>query len=278
MPQCNLDLSAESLNKRMETKVSSWVCKVYTAVVDEIVVLKALIFNKKHEIMVGASGKLAMLKYDATADVQELAKQVASKVECMGIIPQSSEPLSVVGMRPGNVDAVEETALLTKLEHCVKNHGTCVATAGDGGSIMQPYLQSLVLAFLARVSADGSFPWGVLMLGVLDCNHQLKSWRNAPAHGATATPHGGTMCVVDISLFVAVGAGQTEVRIKDLYSDFRVTALLLRVDMLATLQVPPGHKLGTMLWFKSKSSLNDVRKFVQVVRVWLSIKWFLDCA
>ena len=261
VPSCMLDLRSEQVEKRAEKifiemhPVSELEPEIVTLGLDEVVALKTLIYNKKHNIVVGASASASAIEWTDDTDWSALKDNLANKVKFWSLIPQLPKvhPLS---MRPGGANGDDEYEMNDTQVRAARKAGGdrfhVLAAFPDAVGKEQKWVRETLVAYMEapetarhpkKHGPDRPYFAGV---GVF---HQLKNLRNSPAFGASMLPWGGRV-VSDITLFSVVGASIEDVQVKDFWSDWRVARLERMVHLLPLAQAPPHWTVGTMAYFQ----------------------------
>ena len=112
-PSTMLDLSEEAIAQRAISIAQNRGLSVVSIAYDELVNLKAFIFNRRHGIVLGGDADKAVLDYEEDADLSSMATQLANKTKVFEVVPQSNTTTSSLSVRPGGGDsAVESLASL----------------------------------------------------------------------------------------------------------------------------------------------------------------------
>ena len=106
----------------------------------------------------------------------------------------------------------------------------------------QFYIRITLKAYLSA-SEDQRRNYDVLCAGS-DLPHELKSLRNQCMFGSSCPPFGGFL-VVDIAIYGLTNVNPDDIRVTDLYSDFRVDRLMLSTRYLRHVHAPTVTKAGT---------------------------------
>ena len=226
-----------------------------TVLADELALIASLRFCGKYAKVVGAGGKNSFVDY---ADIEAGKVQVVplsslgKMAKCVGILPQSSDPIYIVLLRPGDADASAEATFNSKHQATLRRVlsvelGISVLSwFFDGISKEQEWLfRTLVEHMRAkeqdrpRVTAAGA-----------DMRHSVKALRNAMVFGGTACPHGG-MLVANVTIFALLDVEIANVRVTDVFSDWRVEVLCRALPRFVEFRdvqaVPLNEVPGTLL-------------------------------
>ena len=122
----------------------------------------------------------------------------------------------------------------------------CFGVFTDQGPKDQYYIRTTLMAYLSAPE-DQRRNYEVLCAGS-DLPHELKSLRNQCMFGPSRPPFGGFV-IVDIVIFGLTNVNPDDIRVTDLYSDFRVDRLMLATRFLRHVHAPMVTKAGTMAFF-----------------------------
>ncbi|CAK0880264.1 unnamed protein product, partial [Prorocentrum cordatum] len=228
---------------------------------DEIVALKTLMHNKRHNIVVGgdAVSNAHMVEWSEEVDWRGLGDELASKVKFAraNVVSQGAakDAIRPIKMRPGGgADASAESAFdEATMDEVRAALPGCHVLAGftDGASQEQTWIRQTLCAYAAREETArhpaqhaATRPY---FAGV-DLYHLLKALRSAAVYGATVAPWGGRVLAAPV-LFSMVGASQEDIRVRDGFSDWRVARLERMVPDLPRAGAPTHWVVGTMMYF-----------------------------
>ena len=228
-----------------------------TVLADELALVAAMRFCGKYGVCIGAAGKHKLLDYkDVEAGRAQIPlSSLARKAKCVGILPQSNDPIYIVLIRPGDADATEETDF-NKRHHAVfrrvlqsELNIDIVSWYFDGISKEQEWLFSMLVSHMRTTEKDRM----KATAGGADMRHSVKALRNAMIFGGSVCPHGGFL-IVNSTIFAHLGVEVSNIQVKDVFSDWRVERLCRALPLFDELHdkgVPMSEIIGTGIYTHS---------------------------
>ena len=89
-PKSYLDQTQNGIEQKILAGARTRWIEVCTMIMDELVNLKALIYNKRHNVVIGGSGDKAILDYDAEGNYADAVQpdDIANKSKVVQIRPR----------------------------------------------------------------------------------------------------------------------------------------------------------------------------------------------